>query len=296
MSKLKVLRAIIMGPPGSGKGTISTRIIKDFKMRHLSSGDLLRSHIVNETSLGLKAKEYIDKGKFVPDETMTDLILNELGQLPKDQSWLLDGFPRTLPQAEALYKSQPVDVVVDLNVPFKVIIERIEGRWTHAPSGRIYHNIFHRPKIEPVKIKTEKDDQATSNDTETPPPPLPNLELDTENDTPVNAAIIKSEQSREVPDHSPEKRRKKSSAFSELFGEGKDDITGEDLIQREDDKPETVKKRLEEYQNLTKPVLEFYRNHGLLAQFTGKYSNEIWPEVHKYLSTKMEPQQYTHYG
>lgn len=161
----------------------------------------------------------------MPDETMTDLILNELGQLPKDQSWLLDGFPRTLPQAEALYKSQPVDVVVDLNVPFKVIIERIEGRWTHAPSGRIYHNIFHRPKIE-----------------------------------------------------------------------GKDDITGEDLIQREDDKPETVKKRLEEYQNLTKPVLEFYRNHGLLAQFTGKYSNEIWPEVHKYLSTKMEPQQYTHYG
>lgn len=213
-----------MGPPGSGKGTISTRIVKDFKMKHLSSGDLLRSQILNKTSAGQSAKDYIDHGKLVPDNVMVELILNELHGL-KSESWLLDGFPRTVPQADALLNKEPVDIVINLNVPFEVIIDRIKGRWTHAPSGRIYHTEFNPPKVQ-----------------------------------------------------------------------GKDDITGEDLIQRDDDKPETVRKRLETYQHNTQPVLQYFRDHGLLEEFTGKYSNELWPKVHKFLSTKIEPIQYTKYS
>lgn len=219
----KLLRTIIMGPPGSGKGTISSRIIKDFDMTHLSSGDLLRAQIINKTKAGLAAKEFIDHGNLVPDDVMVDLIVNELHPI-QNHSWLLDGFPRTLPQAEALFKQEPIDVVINLNVPFPVIIDRIKGRWTHAASGRIYHTEFNPPKKE-----------------------------------------------------------------------GIDDITGESLVQRDDDKPETVEKRLAKYQQLTQPVLEFFRNNGLLQEFTGKYSNELWPQVHKYLATKITPRQYTEY-
>ncbi|KAL3869282.1 hypothetical protein ACJMK2_041985 [Sinanodonta woodiana] len=221
---MKLLRAIIMGPPGSGKGTISTRIIKDFPMKHLSSGDVLRSQMLNKTPAGLAAKTYIDQGHLVPDKLILTLISNQLKKL-KGKSWLLDGFPRTLPQSEALYKLEPVDLVVNLNVPFEIIIDRIKGRWTHAPSGRIYHTEFNPPKVP-----------------------------------------------------------------------GKDDATGEPLIQREDDKEETVCKRLENYQKMTQPVLNFYREHHLLEEFTGKYSNEIWPKVHQFLSTKIEPLQYTEYS
>ncbi|KAK6165008.1 hypothetical protein SNE40_023754 [Patella caerulea] len=134
------------------------------------------------------------------------------------------GFPRTLTQAKSLYEAEPVDVVVNLNVPFNVIIERIEKRWTHIPSGRIYHTEFDPPKFQ-----------------------------------------------------------------------GKDDKTGDDLIQRDDDKPETVRQRLETFQNLTQPVLEFYRSKNILAEFTGSYTNEIWPEVYKLLSTYKSPLQCTEY-
>ncbi|XP_052256010.1 GTP:AMP phosphotransferase AK3, mitochondrial-like isoform X2 [Dreissena polymorpha] len=217
---LKILRAIIMGPPGSGKGTISTRIVKDFAIKHLSSGDILRSQILNKT--GVSAKKYIDEGTLVPDKVMVDLIIGELK--PLQQNWLLDGFPRTVPQAEALYNQEPVDVVMNLNIPDEIIINRIKGRWTHAPSGRIYHTEFNPPKVP-----------------------------------------------------------------------GVDDVTGEPLIQRDDDKEETVQRRLAAYWKLTKPVLDFYRDHGILMEFKGKYSNEIWPHVHKFMSTKIEPKQYTQY-
>jgi len=212
-----------MGPPGSGKGTISNRIVKDFGMQHLSSGDLLRLHMKNKTEVGIEAKKYIDAGALVPDGVMVKLIADEL-QLLKDHSWLLDGFPRTVSQAEALYKAEPVDTVVNLDVPFEVIIDRIKGRMVHPASGRVYHSEFNPPKQS-----------------------------------------------------------------------GIDDITGEPLIIRDDDKPETVLARLQNYQNQTQPVLEYYRDLGLLKEFTGKYSNEIWPHVHKYLSTKTQPIQYTHY-
>ncbi|XP_045158212.2 GTP:AMP phosphotransferase AK3, mitochondrial-like [Mercenaria mercenaria] len=220
----KLLRALIMGPPGSGKGTISSRIIKDFPMKHLSSGDLLRHQILLKTEAGLAAKKYIDQGSLVPDNVMVNLIVDELHQI-KTSSWLLDGFPRTVPQAESLYEREPLDVVLNLNIPDYIIIDRIKGRWTHAPSGRIYHTEFNPPKVP-----------------------------------------------------------------------GKDDVTGEPLIQRDDDKEETVRKRLEGYQEMTQPVLQFYRDHGILEEFKGKYSNEIWPHVHKFMSTKITPLQYTEYS
>lgn len=221
----KLLRAIIMGPPGSGKGTISARIVKDFGLVHLSSGDILRKQIHDQTDLGMLAKGYIDHGHLVPDELITKLMISELRKLgEKRDSWLLDGFPRTVEQARHLEHDEPVDVIVNLRVPFETIIDRIKGRWTHAESGRIYHTEFNPPKRP-----------------------------------------------------------------------GVDDITGEPLIQREDDKEGTVRMRLEHYRRLTHPVLQFYRNKGMVEEFTGTESNEIWPKVHDFLATLKQPLQYTHY-
>ncbi|CAD5111613.1 DgyrCDS908 [Dimorphilus gyrociliatus] len=213
-----------MGAPGSGKGTISERIIKDFPMKHLSSGDLLRTNMKNKTDVGETAKRFIDNGHLVPDEIMTKLITNELSNF-KNGSWLLDGFPRTVVQAKDLLKHTEIDIAIDLNVPFEVIIERIQGRLVHIGSGRVYHTEFNPPKQH-----------------------------------------------------------------------GIDDVTGEPLIQRADDKPETVLARLKAYQNQTEPVLDYFREKKLLQVFTGRYSNELWPKVHKHLSTRIEPLQYTDYG
>ncbi|PIK59757.1 adenylate kinase 3-like [Apostichopus japonicus] len=203
-----------MGPPGSGKGTISSRIVGEFGLKHLSSGDLLRSQVSNQTEAGKEAKKYIGSGQLVPDDLMVRLILNELTSMKQD--WLLDGFPRTVSQAESLSKQEQVNTVVNLDVPFDTIIQRLEGRWVHPGSGRVYNLEWNPPK--------EK---------------------------------------------------------------GKDDVTGEDLIQREDDKPETVRARLETYQKQTTPVLDFYREKHLLREFQGTESNKIWPHVQKYLSEQI---------
>jgi len=118
--------ALIVGAPGSGKGTISNWIVRDFGLKHVSSGDLLRQHMKNGTQLGKEAKNFIDKGALVPDETMVNLISSELIKLA-NEPWLLDGFPRTKAQAEALQKQAPVNVVINLDVPFETIIERVKG-------------------------------------------------------------------------------------------------------------------------------------------------------------------------
>lgn len=141
------LRLIILGAPGSGKGTISSRIVKDLKLNHLSSGDLLRSNIQNKTELGLKVKDLVSKGKLVSDDLMTRIVLQELNKLG-NSSWLLDGFPRTLNQCKTLDdKKIFVDRVINLNVPFEEIINRLKHRWVHPPSGRVYNLEFNPPKV-----------------------------------------------------------------------------------------------------------------------------------------------------
>ncbi|XP_045481740.1 GTP:AMP phosphotransferase AK3, mitochondrial [Harmonia axyridis] len=200
-------RSVILGAPASGKGTISSRIVKAFGLEHIASGDRLRINIKENTPLGNTAKSYIEKGLLVPDDVMVNFISKELQQLKKN-TWLLDGFPRTVSQAEALWSVQKLDVVLNLVVPFNIIVDRVKGRWVHLPSGRVYNTDFNAPKVP-----------------------------------------------------------------------GKDDITGEDLIQRKDDNPEIVLKRLEQYENLTRPVINFYKNKGILKEFEGKSSDEIWPKV-----------------
>ncbi|XP_043917024.1 GTP:AMP phosphotransferase AK3, mitochondrial [Protopterus annectens] len=210
-----LLRAVIVGPPGSGKGTVSDRIVKTFGLKHLSSGDLLRSNINDKSEIGLVARAYIDQGQLVPDDVMTRLILQELKVL-EQHCWLLDGFPRTVTQAASLDKAYQVDTVLNLNVPFETIKQRLTARWIHPASGRIYNTDFNPPKIP-----------------------------------------------------------------------GIDDATGEPLIQREDDKPETVIKRLQAYEAQTKPVLDYYRSNGVLETFSGTETNKIWPHVHAFLACKL---------
>ncbi|XP_060516264.1 GTP:AMP phosphotransferase AK3, mitochondrial [Cylas formicarius] len=208
----KFFKTVILGAPASGKGTISERIVKNFNLEHVSSGDKLRQHIQNKTSIGNEAQKFIREGKLVPDEVMIKFISEELNNVKP--VWLLDGFPRTLNQAEALWKIHKLDVALNLVVPFPVIIDRVKGRWVHLGSGRVYNVGFNEPKVP-----------------------------------------------------------------------GKDDITGEPLVQREDDKPEVVLKRLEAYEKQTRPVIEFYQDKGILKEFVGNTSNEIWPKVLECLVT-----------
>ncbi|KAM9306970.1 GTP:AMP phosphotransferase AK3, mitochondrial [Pholidichthys leucotaenia] len=210
----RVVRAVIMGPPGSGKGTVSARIGQSFGLKHISSGDILRANISAKTELGLLMKACIDQGQLVPDDVISRLILNHLKTL-HNTSWLLDGFPRTVSQAEALDVVYSLDTVVNLNVPFDTIKQRLTSRWTHLASGRVYNIDFNPPKIP-----------------------------------------------------------------------GLDDVTGEPLVQRDDDKPETVTRRLKSYQTQTEPVLEFYRSKGILETFSGTETNKIWPHVQDFLHRK----------
>lgn len=140
-----MLRAIIMGPPGSGKGTISSMIVERFKLKHVSSGDLLRLHLSPGHS-NLKA------GELVQDDVVESLVLPELRG--GCAGWLLDGFPRTLPQAKSLLSQEQVNMMINLKVPDETIISRLHGRWVHLASGRIYHTTFNPPQVEGVDDQT----------------------------------------------------------------------------------------------------------------------------------------------
>ncbi|XP_029037366.1 GTP:AMP phosphotransferase AK3, mitochondrial isoform X2 [Osmia bicornis bicornis] len=159
------------------------------------------------TELGKAVSSYVKSGKFVPDDVMISMIDKELESVGQE-NWLLDGFPRTLEQAEKLQKKHPVNLVLYLDVPNEVILNRVKNRWVHLPSGRVYNVGFNSPKIP-----------------------------------------------------------------------GKDDVTGEPLSKREDDKVEIVQERLERYSEATKPLLTYYGNLGVLRNFRGNTTDEMWPHV-----------------
>lgn len=204
-------RLIIMGPPGGGKGTISKMVTQDFKIPQLSSGDLIRQQIRDKTEIGQEVEALVNAGGLVPDDTITEIVIASLADM-SDDHWMLDGFPRTTAQAEALSKVYDIDAVINVDVPFDVIIERLKDRWCHPASGRIYNLQF------------------------TPP---------------------------QTP--------------------GRDDQTGEPLIQREDDKPATVQARLLQYEASTRPLCDFYDAKGLLANFQGEETKKIYPGIQEFL-------------
>lgn len=144
------MRMLIVGSPGSGKGTQSSRLLKHYSFSVLSAGDVLRSHIQQKTEIGLKADAVIKSGSLMPDSVMMDLIGSEVCSL-SSRDWLLDGFPRTLGQAQMLdsllgSQAKPLSLVVNLDVPETVILDRILQRWTHLPSGRVYNLSYNPPK------------------------------------------------------------------------------------------------------------------------------------------------------
>ncbi|MCB5186319.1 adenylate kinase [Methylobacillus gramineus] len=182
------MRVILLGAPGAGKGTQATFIKEQFNIPQISTGDMLRAAVNAGTQLGLEAKRYMDSGGLVPDEVIIGLVKERIKDADCQQGFLFDGFPRTIPQAEAMKEAGVnIDYVVEIDVPDEEIIKRMSGRRSHLASGRTYHVVFNPPKVA-----------------------------------------------------------------------GKDDVTGEDLVQREDDKEETVAKRLEVYHSQTKPLVNYY--------------------------------------
>lgn len=182
------MRIILLGAPGAGKGT-QAQILKDkFNIPQISTGDMLRAAIKANTKLGLEAKQFMDSGALVPDQLIIELVKERIQDSDCKQGFLLDGFPRTIPQAEAMKEAAiTIDMVIEIDVPDNVILDRLSGRRTHLASGRIYHIHNNPPKIQ-----------------------------------------------------------------------GKDDVTGEDLVQRDDDKEETILKRLNVYHSQTKPLVDYY--------------------------------------
>ena len=182
------MKIILLGPPGAGKGTQAETLCSNFAIPHISTGNMLREAVEAETDLGKEAKALMDVGILVSDEVIVGLVEERINLPDCKNGFLFDGFPRTIPQAEALVnRSIEIDFVIEIDVPDEEIISRMSGRRMHPGSGRNYHVTFNPPKVE-----------------------------------------------------------------------GKDDATGESLIQREDDKPETVKDRLKVYTNQTSPLISFY--------------------------------------
>ncbi len=191
------MRVILLGAPGAGKGTQAKFITEKFGIPQISTGDMLRAAVKAGTELGLQAKSVMDSGGLVSDDLIIALVKERTAQPDCANGFLFDGFPRTIPQAEALVNEGVVlDHVLEIAVDDEEIVQRIAGRRVHEASGRVYHTVYSPPKVE-----------------------------------------------------------------------GKDDITGEDLVQRKDDTEETVRHRLSVYHSQTKPLVEFYKK---LAATHGK--------------------------
>ncbi len=187
------MRVILIGPPGSGKGTQAQYIMERFEIPQISTGDMLRNSVNAKTSLGAQIKIIMDSGSLVPDDVIIKLVQERIKAPDCAKGFLLDGFPRTVKQAEALTLAEvQIDKVIEIEVPDDEIVKRLSGRWIHPGSGRVYHSTF----------------------------------------SPPNRAKI-------------------------------DDVSGEPLIQRDDDKEETVRKRLTLYHSQTQPVAGYFQRISL---------------------------------
>lgn len=165
------MNIILLGPPGAGKGTQAERLIKELDAVQISTGDIFRTNIKNNTPLGTKAKEYINKGQLVPDELTIDLVWDALDKVEDGKTILLDGFPRNITQAEALdegmqKRENKIDKVININVPEDVIIERISGRRVNVSTGKVYHIKFNPPKVEGIDDETGEKLIQREDDTE----------------------------------------------------------------------------------------------------------------------------------
>ena len=197
------MKIIMLGAPGAGKGTQAKMIAEKYSIPHISTGDIFRANIKNGTELGKKAKSYMDKGQLVPDELTLDLIMDRFKEDDCKNGYVLDGFPRTIPQAVALdaalkANGEKVDFAIDVDVPDENIVKRMGGRRACVNCGATYHIVYSPTKVE-----------------------------------------------------------------------GKCDKCGEELIVRDDDKPETVLSRLEVYHNQTQPLIDYYNEQGILKTVDG---------------------------
>ena len=208
------MRVILLGPPGAGKGTQAKLISEKFSIPHISTGDIFRANIKEKTPLGIEAKRYIDNGKLVPDEVTIGIVKDRLTKDDCDNGFLLDGFPRTVAQAEALDEflkgiNKDLDVALLIKVPEEFILERMTGRRVCTSCGASYHIRFNPPKIE-----------------------------------------------------------------------GKCDICDNELIQRKDDTEATVKERLEVYSKQTYPLINYYKDNGIISEVNGTESiDEVFGNI-----------------
>ena len=208
------MKIIMLGAPGAGKGTQAKKIAAKYDIPHISTGDIFRANIKDGTELGKKAKTYMDQGLLVPDELVVDLVVDRVQQEDCKNGYVLDGFPRTIPQAEALDKAlakfgEKMDYAIDVDVPDENIIQRMSGRRACVGCGATYH-------LEYAPTKTE----------------------------------------------------------------GICDVCGKELILREDDKPETVQKRLNVYHEQTQPLIDYYTTAGILKTVDGTVDiNEVFQSI-----------------
>lgn len=208
------MKIIMLGAPGAGKGTQAKKIAAKYEIPHISTGDIFRANIKNGTELGKKAKTYMDQGLLVPDELVVDLVVDRVNQDDCTNGYVLDGFPRTIPQAEALDKAlaaleQKVDYAIDVDVPDENIVKRMGGRRACVGCGATYHLEYAPTKVEGIC-----------------------------------------------------------------------DVCGKELILRDDDKPETVQKRLNVYHEQTQPLIDYYTEAGILKTVDGTVDiNDVFKAI-----------------
>lgn len=208
------MKIIMLGAPGAGKGTQAKKIAEKYSIPHISTGDIFRANIKGGTELGMKAKSYMDQGQLVPDDVTIGMLLDRISGADCENGYVLDGFPRTIPQAESLTKAldqrgEKMDYAIDVNVPDEAIVARMSGRRACLGCGATYHIVYNAPKQEGIC-----------------------------------------------------------------------DVCGEKLVLRDDDKPETVQKRLTVYHDQTQPLIQYYSAAGILVTVDGtKDLNEVFKDI-----------------